>query len=382
MIEKIKSHTLGDKEEAFALYFSFCDALKEKYGPVDRDYDENPTKRGKEWLDIHHIKEYELDDIACRTQAVRDIEKLMRDKKDDEVVIVAKTGEIWSNRDQLIEKARQDNPQASHIHIILFRLDCTLEELKPYNVKEQLVYANKIEHFLLHYLIDSIRGQEVFSGGPNFLWDCAIALDVYGFDREYLNKLQSEKEKFYSIMSSEEITRLYKKLIDWKKWNIEKCSRFWHTYKGMLRHLRQEKVSYVLDKTKFFKFIAILRLGFYEKDEVAIQNLPYKVKPVMSRSFVDTTEIEERPPIPETKQITLTPEQNEKAVRCLNRLRKKKIYYPIIRNYIFINKKSEFRNAKANPLCNYILFEQDNKIYVWHRVHGKWDLEQYSDIDE
>ena len=40
---------------------------------------------------------------------------------------------------------------------------------------------NKIEHFLLHYLIVSIRNSK-FAGGPNYLWDCSVALDIYGFD--------------------------------------------------------------------------------------------------------------------------------------------------------------------------------------------------------
>ena len=50
----------GDKEEATVFYFAFCACLKEKYGLVDRAFDDNLTKRGKEWIDIHHIREYEL----------------------------------------------------------------------------------------------------------------------------------------------------------------------------------------------------------------------------------------------------------------------------------------------------------------------------------
>ena len=42
LVEKIKNHTLGNKEEATALYFAFCACLKEKYGLVDRDFDDNP----------------------------------------------------------------------------------------------------------------------------------------------------------------------------------------------------------------------------------------------------------------------------------------------------------------------------------------------------
>ena len=55
---KILNHKLGDVEDAKSLYDELCAFLEEKYGLVDKDYDENPTKRGTEWLDIHHIMEY------------------------------------------------------------------------------------------------------------------------------------------------------------------------------------------------------------------------------------------------------------------------------------------------------------------------------------
>lgn len=150
IIEKIKNHELGNEKEAFSLYNELCEFLKSKYGMVDKDYDKNPTKRGKEWLDIHHIREYELDDIAKRTDQAKG--KLL---------------------------------------FPIFSTMCTLDELKPYNIKEQLVYANKIEHFLLHYLIDSIRGRMIFSGGPNFLWDDCVALDYYEFQKEHLKVIKS-----------------------------------------------------------------------------------------------------------------------------------------------------------------------------------------------
>lgn len=242
LIEKIKKHTLGDKEEASSLYFVFCDCLKEKYGLVDRDYDDNPTRRGKEWIDIHHIREYELDDIARRTEFARNFEK--------------------NSRSAIFE----------------FSLDYTLEKLKPYNVKKQLVYANKIEHFLLHYLIDTIRGQNIFSGGPNYLWDCSVALDIYGFDEPFMNNLKSKKDNYYSIISSEEVTLLYKKLIDWKGWKAKQCSSYWMINKNVIRYLDERQVSYVEDKDKFFKLLAILGIAVNENIKNKIVTLPYKAQ--------------------------------------------------------------------------------------------------------
>jgi hypothetical protein len=64
------------------------DLIIKQYAILDKNYDENPTKRGKEWLDIHHILEYELDDIAKRTENARNIEKL-RNQSDDEILVIS-----------------------------------------------------------------------------------------------------------------------------------------------------------------------------------------------------------------------------------------------------------------------------------------------------
>ena len=276
IIEDIKNHILGKMEEAFSLYFSLCDCLKEKYGMLDKNYDENPTKRGKEWLDIHHILEYKLDDIANRTEKARNIERLRNQAVNP--IIVISTAEF--NDDKKIEEIRQKYSNST-----IFALDYSLEELKPYNVKEQLVYANKIEHFLLHYLIDSIRGKEVFSGGPNYLWDCSVALDIYGFEQEYMNTLQNEKEKYYSILSSEEVTQFYKKLIDWKNWDLKKCVLYWTNYKSILRSIHEKEVSYIKDTEKFFRLFNILGYGFTQKDKQFILSLPYRAKIVNFKNY-------------------------------------------------------------------------------------------------
>ncbi len=269
IIEGIKNHVLGNSEEAFSLYLLFCNHLKEKYGWVDKDYDDNPTKRGKEWLEIHHILEYKLDDIAKRTERARNIEKL-RKQADDEILVIS-TAEFNDDK-------KREEIAKKHFNSTICTLDYSFEELKPYNVKEQLVYANKIEHFLLHYLIDSIRGKEVFSGGPNYLWDGSVALDIYGFEQEYMNALQNEKEKYYSILSSEEITWLYKKLIDWKNWELQRCVLHWTNYKSILRSIREKGVSYIKDTEKFFKIFNILGCEFTQKDKQYILSLPYRAK--------------------------------------------------------------------------------------------------------
>lgn len=285
LIEKIKNHTLGNKQEASTLYFAFCDCLKGKYGSVDRDYDDNPTRRGKDWIDIHHIREYELDDIARRTNIARDLEKRKLKKNyEDHVTIVLKSNDWNNEKMEEIRKRYLDKP------VEFWRMDYSLNELKPYNVKEQLVYANKIEHFLLHYLIVSMQDLN-FAGGPNYLWDDSIALDVYGFDKEFMNNLKSVKEKFYSVISSEDITILYKKLIDWKNWDILQCSTYWINNKNIIQHLNEKQISYVEDKDKFFKILDILGFALNKDIYNKIISLPYKVKFIICPGGIEAKEI-------------------------------------------------------------------------------------------
>lgn len=273
LIEKIKAHQLGNKKEAFSLYNSLCAVLKEKYGPVDKDYDDNPTKRGKEWLDIHHTMEYELDDIAQQTNHAIKTAKEIASNSAEKVTVTVSYEDFFN--ESIMEEIRKAHPNV-WLHITV--LEYTLEDLKPYNVKEKLVYANKIEHFLLHYLISSFHGKKMFSGGPNYLWDECIALDYYGFDKEYMVNIQNKKEKYYSLMSSEEITLLYKKLIGWKNWDVKKCHLYWNTIKYMERYLNDKKVSYVKDKDKFFKLLDIINYKFDEETKNKIISLPFKYR--------------------------------------------------------------------------------------------------------
>ena len=57
-VEQIKNLQFGNINDAFILYKEYIAFLNTKYGYVDRDYTDNPTKRGLEWIDIHHILEY------------------------------------------------------------------------------------------------------------------------------------------------------------------------------------------------------------------------------------------------------------------------------------------------------------------------------------
>lgn len=277
-IESIKKHTLGDPEEAQELYHSFCNFLKEKYGLVDRDYDEKPTKRGNEWLDIHHIREDELDDIATRTDIARDFERRKLNKQEDHVLVALKSSD-WNHK-----KMEEIRNQYSGKSVAFLGIDYSLQELKPYNVKEQLVYANKIEHFLLHYLLASMFGQNVFCGGVNYLWDNVVALDLYGTDAKHKNKIKENKKYYYSYMTSEEATLLYKKLIDWKKWNIKECKRYWNEYNAAIRNLDEKRASYVEDKAKFFHLLSVLNFKLDKETEQKINSLPFKYPTIILKN--------------------------------------------------------------------------------------------------
>ncbi len=273
--DKILEHDLGDKEEAFFLYETLCNLLKDKYGLVDKDYDKNPTRRGKEWLDIHHIMEYELDDIARRTQGARPCDRIQI--KGNYMVAEFKVDNDFEEKKRKVQfsyKKEQINNPKLCLQIIGYAN--TIDELKPYNAKEKLVYANKIEHFLLHYLIDSIRGKDFMSGGPNYIWDAAVALDVYAFDMEYLSLIQKNKDEYYSYMDSTEITLLYKKLIDWKHWNIKECANYWLNYKNVFSRYKLEKLSYFTNIKKLKFLLQIIGIHLPKVMVEDIDKLPLK----------------------------------------------------------------------------------------------------------
>ena len=224
---------------------------------MDKNYDEKPTKRGNEWLDIHHILEYQLDDIAQRTETARFVENRILTHDCNEVIVIMKNDDFHNK-----EKREKVFLQYPTQKVCIYALDYTLQDLKPYNNKENLVYANQIEHFLLHYLIDSIRGIKIFSGGSNYLWDSVVALDIYNFDKEYLKNIQKNKSFYYSFMTSEEVTYLYKKLIKWKRWTIQKCERYWQNHKIALKKLNDGNMSYMQNTEKYLKLLDILGAKF------------------------------------------------------------------------------------------------------------------------
>ena len=132
VISEMESNFITMSEErSEELYDKLCLWCQAENGLVNQDYDENPTKRGKEGIDIHHIDETILDDIGRRTERAQE------------------------NKD--------------------FK---ELQKLKQYNRKDRLVYATKKQHFLLHCLIEKMRWG--VGGGPHYLYANLIIKSVYG----------------------------------------------------------------------------------------------------------------------------------------------------------------------------------------------------------
>ena len=162
-------------------YINYCNFLKSKYGMVLNDYDKNHKKRGCEWIDIHHIDELNIDDIAVKTQ------KAQKEKD--------------------IQK---------------------LQELFKYNKRDGLVYANKIEHFLLHVMLDVIRG--VPSGGVHYTFGDILKIEIGIFEKNSkFSIIQNKKQDFYKNITFDTITNIYTSIC--KIYNItdvENCSKsFW-----------------------------------------------------------------------------------------------------------------------------------------------------------
>jgi len=165
-----KKHYLTDfdvREELIALrrYNAFCDFLRYKYKKVSNDYDKGCKTRGYEWIDIHHIDETEIDNIAVRTQI-----------------------------------AQKENNEKE------------LKKLAKYNKRERLVYANKVEHFILHALLEMYRCSMGFcsSGGLHFTFGDIVRLEIGIFDNNpQLANLQNQKQKFYKYIPFEKIVDIY-----------------------------------------------------------------------------------------------------------------------------------------------------------------------------
>ncbi|MBR3804420.1 MAG: 3'-5' exonuclease [Clostridia bacterium] len=187
------------KRTATELYEMLCNELIVKNGRVLEDYDKNPRTRGKEWVDIHHIDEIIIDNIAVRTNEA---------------------------------KVKNDI------------LELTM--LEPFNKKERLVYATKVEHFLLHCLINLIV--EVPSLGPHWLFGDLLKLEIGIFEQESLDfKIQTEREqRFYSNIKFYSITTIYSKILK------QHCN-----YGLNIRSLRKyyKLDSYVYDKNAYKKIL-------------------------------------------------------------------------------------------------------------------------------
>lgn len=176
-IERIKSSFECKlvEENAEALYDKFCDLLIAKHGPVLNDYDRPHRTRGDEWIDIHHIDEKIIDDIATRTNTALSM------KNDEE-----------------------------------------LQQLKPYNKKERLVYATKVEHFILHCLLDYIRTG--LSGGPHWLFGDIVKMSIGQFkedSKEY--KIQKKQERFPPCISFDDIIKIYAIILKHNSLNLDDC---------------------------------------------------------------------------------------------------------------------------------------------------------------
>lgn len=185
------------------IYDNFCEFLYKKNGPVSNDYDNNPRTRGKEWMDIHHVDEKIIDDIATRTNYAKQI-------SDDE----------------------------------------TLKELKPFNRKDRLIFATKIEHFLLHCLLDKIRC--CFSGGPHFIFGDILKIETGFFEegtKEYA--IQKKKSAFYQDFSFLEIIEIYGKILKYNNVDIDECIN--QFYKLESYKYDQSKYEEVIKRVKIYR---------------------------------------------------------------------------------------------------------------------------------
>ena len=152
--------TDSNAKEFYEKLVTYC---RNKNGPVLDDFDKNPCRRGDEWIDIHHIDETQLDNIAKRTYEAQ----MSNDVK-------------------------------------------TLEELKVHNKASRLVYATKVEHFLLHYIIEYLRGP---GGGPHWIFGDILRTHFHIKIDEFENDDFSYRLACFSDVTFKQIEHLYKSIL-------------------------------------------------------------------------------------------------------------------------------------------------------------------------
>lgn len=163
------------------LYTSTINAFKSKYGVVFYDYDDTDIrKKGKEWLDIHHIDEDKTENIGVKTKNA-----------------------IESNDDKNIFK------------------------LKKYNERSRLVYVNKIEHFLVHLLLD-LQKPELPTGGTHLIYGTIVQMIIGNFKKtDYRYDIQQRLNDFFDHFTFKEITRLYSQVLFIKELKTADCLPLW-----------------------------------------------------------------------------------------------------------------------------------------------------------
>lgn len=198
-------------DEIKTIYENFCYYLMAKNGKIYFDYDKPHRTRGKEWIDIHHIDETTIDDIANRT-------RLAIESKDK----------------------------------------ITLKELKPYNKANRLVYANKIEHFILHCLIalyNIANGRHTIFGGVHWQFGAILHMQTALLkDSDKLYEIQKHKELLFNQITFDEIIDIYSTILVLERnHSIEERFEFYKLN------------EYKYDENKFNKIISIIKSNIKNK---------------------------------------------------------------------------------------------------------------------
>lgn len=202
-INDVKAFLFGEeksKEAAEVLYDSFCICIRGKNGYVFEDYDKPHKTRGKEWIDIHHLDEKSIPNIATMTN-----------------------------------------------HAVMLNDTETLEELRPYNKKERLVYATKVEHFLLHCLIAIMRSD--FSGGVHFTFGDIVKIKSGCFSegsKEF--NIQSMQSDFFKEITFEEIINIYAMNVKYTEVDLNECVENFYKLNTYVQD--HEKYNEIMEKVR------------------------------------------------------------------------------------------------------------------------------------